>query len=62
MEDSDIRKTLSGNKFIARALPGELAAQKRAEIDADFAKMADDDEYQTESIAIARENFYIIFS
>ncbi|KYC42991.1 hypothetical protein WA1_12870 [Scytonema hofmannii PCC 7110] len=55
MEDSDIRTTLSGNKFVTRALHRELAAQKRAEIDAAFAKMADDDEYHTESLAIACE-------
>ncbi|GAA6616311.1 ribbon-helix-helix domain-containing protein [Scytonema sp. NUACC26] len=48
-------KAKSRNEFVARALRRELAAQKRAEIDAAFAKMADDDEYQAESLAIARD-------
>ena len=37
------------------ALRHELAAQKRAEIDAAFAAMADDPEYQAESLMIADE-------
>lgn len=48
-------KANSRNEFVARALRRELAAQKRAEIDAAFAKMADDEEYQAESLAIARD-------
>lgn len=48
-------KAKSRNEFVARALRRELASQKRAEIDAAFAKMADDEEDQAESLAIARE-------
>jgi metal-responsive CopG/Arc/MetJ family transcriptional regulator len=48
-------KANSRNEFVARALRRELAAQKRAEIDAAFTKMADDEEYQAESLAIERE-------
>ena len=45
----------SRNEFVAMALRHEIAAQKRAEIDAAFAGMADDTEYQAESLAIASE-------
>ncbi len=45
----------SRNEFVAMALRHELAAQKRAEIDAAFAAMADDPEYQAESLMIADE-------
>ena len=45
----------SRNELLAAALRRELAEQKRAEIDAAFADMADDAEYQTESDSIARE-------
>ncbi|WP_279239792.1 hypothetical protein [Scytonema sp. UIC 10036] len=34
---------MSNNKFLTRALQCELAAQKLAEIDAAFTKMAEDD-------------------
>lgn len=45
----------SRNEFVAMALRHELAAQKRAMIDAEFALMADDAEYQAEALAIASE-------
>lgn len=45
----------SRNEFVALALRHELAAQKRAEIDAAFAAMADDKEYQAEAMTIADE-------
>lgn len=48
-------KARSRNEFVAMALRHELAAQKRAEIDAAFAQMAQDREYQAEASAIARE-------
>ncbi|MBD2434284.1 MULTISPECIES: ribbon-helix-helix domain-containing protein [Fischerella] len=41
-------KAKSRNDFIARAIRHELAAQKRAEIDAAFTAMAGDVEYQAE--------------
>lgn len=45
----------SRNEFVALALRHELAAQKRAEIDAAFAAMADDDEYQSQALMISDE-------
>lgn len=48
-------KAKSRNEFVAQALRRELAAQKRAEIDAAFASMADDIEYQTEAAMISNE-------
>jgi len=48
-------KARSRNEFVAVALQHELAAQKRAEIDAAFAQMADDTAYHTEATAIANE-------
>ncbi len=48
-------KAKSRNEFVAIALRHELAAQKRAEIDAMFALMGDDEQYQSESVAIADE-------
>lgn len=48
-------KAHSRNKFVTVALRHELAAQKRAEIDAAFAHMADDAQYQAEAVAIANE-------
>lgn len=48
-------KVKSRNEFVALALRHELAAQKRAEIDAAFTEMAQDGEYQAEAEAIARE-------
>lgn len=45
----------SRNEFVTIALRHELAAQKKAKIDAEFAFMADDAEYQAESLAIASE-------
>ncbi|MBA3923914.1 MAG: CopG family transcriptional regulator, partial [Nostocaceae cyanobacterium] len=38
-------KAKSRNEFVAQALRRELALLKRAEIDAEFAHMADDAEY-----------------
>ncbi len=48
-------KAKSRNEFVTQALRHELAAQKRAEIDAAFASMADDIEYQTEAAMISNE-------
>ncbi|PSF35214.1 CopG family transcriptional regulator [Aphanothece hegewaldii CCALA 016] len=39
-------KVKSRNEFIAKAIKNELAALKRAEIDAELAEMAQDPEYQ----------------
>jgi metal-responsive CopG/Arc/MetJ family transcriptional regulator len=38
-------KAKSRNEFVARAIRNELAVQKRAKIDAEFAQMANDAEY-----------------
>lgn len=48
-------KAKSRNEFVTQALRRELAAQKRAEIDAAFASMADDIEYQAEAAMISNE-------
>lgn len=49
-------KAKSRNEFVAIALRHELAALKRAEIDAAFALMGDDDEqYKSVAIEIANE-------
>ncbi len=48
-------KANSRDEFIMRAIRKELAALKRAEIDASFAKMANDAEYQAEALQIAEE-------
>lgn len=48
-------KVPSRNVFVVNALRRELAAQKRAAIDAAFAEMADDPLYQTEALTIAEE-------
>ena len=48
-------KAKSRNEFVATALRHELAALRRAEIDAEFATMADDEEYQAEAIALLKE-------
>lgn len=48
-------KAHSRNEFVALALRHELAAQKRAEIDAAFAAMVDDVEYQAEALKISAE-------
>ena len=48
-------KAKSRNQFVARAIRNELAAQKRAEIDAEFAEMANDTEYQLEAEIINQE-------
>ncbi|MBD2776208.1 ribbon-helix-helix domain-containing protein [Iningainema tapete] len=48
-------KAKSRNDFVARALRRELAALKRAEIDAAFAQMANDAEYHAEAKMIAEE-------
>jgi metal-responsive CopG/Arc/MetJ family transcriptional regulator len=48
-------KAKSRNEFVALALRHELAAQKRAEIDAAFAGMADDAEYQAEVVKMSNE-------
>ncbi|MBE9204918.1 ribbon-helix-helix domain-containing protein (plasmid) [Synechocystis sp. B12] len=48
-------KVRSRNQFIAQALEHEIAALKRAEIDAALAEMAQDQEYQAEVLQIERE-------
>ncbi|QUS60722.1 CopG family transcriptional regulator [Synechocystis sp. PCC 7339] len=48
-------KAPSRNQFIAKALQHELAALKRAEVDAALAEMAEDEEYQAEVLQIERE-------
>jgi hypothetical protein len=48
-------KAKSRNEFVARAISNELAVQKRAEIDAAFAEMKNDSEYQAEVKIIDRE-------
>lgn len=45
----------SRNELVRMALERELAAQKRAAIDAAFAGMSDDPDYQAEAEAIADE-------
>jgi len=45
----------SRNDLLVTALRRELAAQERAEIDAAFAALANDHEFQQESIALAEE-------
>jgi metal-responsive CopG/Arc/MetJ family transcriptional regulator len=45
----------SRNDLLVAALRRELAAQERAEIDAAFAALASDREFQTESAALAEE-------
>ncbi len=45
----------SRNDLLASALRRELAAQERAAIDAAFAALADDVEFQAESVALAEE-------
>lgn len=45
----------SRNELVANAIRRELRAQKRAELDAEFAKMAGDAEYRAEAEAIAAE-------
>ena len=48
-------KARSRNQFIAQALEHEIAALKRAEIDAALAEMAQDEEYQAEILQMERE-------
>lgn len=48
-------KVKSRNEFVAQALRKELAAQRRSEIDAAFAEMASDSEYQAEALQVDRE-------
>ena len=48
-------KARSRNELLVTALRHELAAQRRAEIDADLAAMADDPELQAEAEQIKRE-------
>ncbi len=49
-------KAKSRNDFVARAIRNELAALLRAEIDAEFAEMANDTEYQAE-VEILNQEF-----
>ncbi|MGH2412637.1 MAG: ribbon-helix-helix domain-containing protein [Microcystaceae cyanobacterium] len=48
-------KAKSRNEFVAQALRRELAAMKRAEIDAALAEMAQDPEYQAEVLKMEAE-------
>jgi metal-responsive CopG/Arc/MetJ family transcriptional regulator len=48
-------KAKSRNEFVAQALRRELAALKRAEIDAALAEMAKDPEYQAEVLKMEAE-------
>ena len=48
-------KAKSRNEFVAQALRRELAALKRAEIDAALAEMANDPEYQAEVLKMEAE-------
>jgi len=48
-------KARSRNAFVAIALRRELAAAEAAAIDAAFAGMADDEEYQAEALALAED-------
>ncbi len=48
-------KAKSRNEFIARAIQHELAALKRAEIDAALAQMAQDPEYQAQVLKMENE-------
>jgi metal-responsive CopG/Arc/MetJ family transcriptional regulator len=48
-------KAKSRNEFVAQALRRELAAQKRAEVDAALAEMANDPDYQAEVLKIEAE-------
>ncbi len=48
-------KAKNRNDFMARAIRRELAVQKRAEIDAALAEMADDAEYQAEVLQLEAE-------
>lgn len=50
-----MRKIDSEKLTINSAIRNELATQKRAEIDAEFAEMADDTEYQLEAEIINQE-------
>jgi len=43
-------------ELLVRALRREFAAQRRAAVDASFARMADDSEYQAEALRIAEEH------
>ncbi len=45
----------SRGDLLSRALRREIAAQRRADVDAAFAAMADDPDYQVEAVRIARE-------
>ncbi len=45
----------SFNEFVVQAIEEKVRRLREAEIDAAFAQMANDDEYQCSSIALARE-------
>jgi hypothetical protein len=45
----------SGNAFLERAIRKQLAASRRAAIDAEFAQMANDNSYQKEAVQVAEE-------
>ena len=48
-------KARSRNELVAEALRRELAARRRAEIDAEIAEMANDAEYQREAAQLEQE-------
>jgi len=45
----------SRNAFLERAIRKQLAASRRAAIDAEFAQMANDSTYQKEAVQVAEE-------
>lgn len=45
----------SRNAFLERAIRQQLAASRRAAIDAEFAQMANDSTYQKEAVQVAEE-------
>ena len=45
----------SRNDFLERALRNQLAASRRAAIDAEFAQMASDPTYREEAVQVARD-------
>lgn len=55
--DRAVRRGLAGSRteLLSRALRRELAAQDRAAIDAAFAAMATDPDYQREAVILAEE-------
>jgi metal-responsive CopG/Arc/MetJ family transcriptional regulator len=59
LEEMDARvqqgEAANRNDFLEKALRNQLAASRRAAIDAEFAKMASDPTYQREAVQVAEE-------